>query len=113
MDKHPVKIKIHDVVLKNAVVRLIKEFSPEQVFIFGSVARGTAHEGSDYDLLLVVSQSNEPGYRRAQRAYKLLWGIGKAVDVIIYTRAEFEDMKGTFGTLPETVCREGKELEAA
>ena len=51
--------------------RLNAEFHPEQVWLFGSHAWGQPDEGSDLDLLVVVSESNEPPVRRAQRAPSL------------------------------------------
>jgi predicted nucleotidyltransferase len=34
--------------------RIAREFHPERIVLFGSYAAGTAHEGSDVDLLVVL-----------------------------------------------------------
>ena len=39
--------------------RLVAEFQPEQVILFGSHAWGTPNEDSDVDLLIIVSHSDE------------------------------------------------------
>ncbi len=106
-------IHIDDPVLAEIVQRLAEAFHPERIYLFGSQARGDAGTDSDYDLLLIVSHSDEPGYRRAQRAQEILWGIWTAADVLIFTREEFDRRKGVKNSLPETVLAEGKELYAA
>ncbi len=77
-------------VLDAMVGRLVEEFSPEQILLFGSHAWGTPDEHSDVDLLVVVSESPEPASRRAQRAHRCLGGMGVPKDVLVHTRAEVE-----------------------
>lgn len=36
---------------QDVIERLARKFSPEKIILFGSRARGTANEGSDFDLL--------------------------------------------------------------
>ena len=103
-----------DPVLAEIVQRLVRDFSPKRVFLFGSRARGDDTESSDYDILLVVSASDIPGYRLAQKAYRYtLQGIPAPVDVVIITEAVFQAKKAVIGTLSETAVHEGKELYAA
>jgi predicted nucleotidyltransferase len=103
-----------DPVLAEIVQRLIRDFSPKRVFLFGSRARGDAGESSDYDILLVVSASDVPGYRLAQKAHRYtLQGIPAPVDVVIITEQVFQAKKAVIGTLSETAVHEGKELYAA
>ncbi len=77
-------------VLDAMVGRLVEEFSPEQILLFGSHAWGTPDEHSDVDLLVVVSESPELASRRAQRAHRCLGGMGVPKDVLVHTRAEVE-----------------------
>ncbi|MGK5081718.1 nucleotidyltransferase domain-containing protein [Bdellovibrionota bacterium FG-1] len=103
-----------DPILAEIVQRLVKEFNPTRVFLFGSRARGDAGEGSDYDLLVVMAQIKVPGYQLAQKAHRsTLQGIPAPVDIVIITTIEFEENKTIIGTLPELVLHEGKELYAA
>ena len=103
-----------DPVLAEIVQRLIRDFSPKRIFLFGSRARGDARESSDYDILLVVSASDVPGYRLAQKAHRYtLQGIPAPVDVVIITEKVFQAKKLVIGTLSETAVHEGKELYAA
>jgi predicted nucleotidyltransferase len=43
--------------LETATKRLVAEFEPEQVWLYGSHAWGNPHDDSDVDLLVVVSHT--------------------------------------------------------
>lgn len=73
-------------------VRQMKAQRPEieEVWLFGSLARGDAAPGSDADLLVILSSSAEHFLDRIPRY--LLTGLSLGVDVFPYTRAEVEQM---------------------
>ncbi len=106
-------VPIADPRLAEIVRRLVEAFRPERVYLFGSKARGDEDPDSDYDLMVVVSASAQPAYRRAQEAHGLLWDLGVAADVLVWTREEFEPRLRLAASLPATVVREGKLLYAA
>ncbi len=113
MPQEDVEAQIMDPLLAEVVRRLVGELQPERIYLFGSRARGDATEDSDYDLMVIVTASDQPGYRRAQRAYGALWGTGAAVDVLVWTRREFERQAPVVASLPAAILREGKLLYAA
>lgn len=92
---------------------LIDAFKPEEIYVFGSTARGEATPDSDVDLLLVVNESTESRVQRAQRAHRAIGLRSISVDVIVLTREEFERRRRVPASLPATVLREGKLLYAA
>lgn len=102
-----------DPTLSEMVSRLIAEFTPKLIYLFGSMARRDGGEDSDYDLMLVVADSSEPRYRRSIRAHRALWGIWKGADVIVLTEKEFNIEKPFPCSLPATIIREGLKLYAA
>ena len=59
-------------VLPEIVRRLVDEFNPEEIILFGSRAWGRPKPDSDYDLLVVVTTSEEKPTRRAARGYRCL-----------------------------------------
>ena len=63
--------------------------------------------------MVIVSNSNEPKYRRMQKAQEVLWGLWKSADILVWTREEFENSATVVSSLPATVMREGKQLYAA
>lgn len=99
--------------LAQIVERLVEAYQPEQIYLFGSKARGDCGPDSDFDLMVVVPQTAEPGYRLAQRAHSLLWGIGTAADILVWSRHAFESRLHLKASLPATILREGRLLYAA
>ncbi len=106
-------VAVDDSVLAGMVERLVEAFHPERVYLFGSAARGDAGPDSDYDLLVVVATSGEPGYRRVQRAQEALWGIWAAADVFVLTRDEFARQQSVATSLASAALAEGRVLYAA
>lgn len=48
--------------LDEITARLVAEFDPEAVYLFGSYVWGEPDEDSDLDLLVVVAESDTPTY---------------------------------------------------
>ena len=102
-----------DIQVAEAVERLVEALLPERIYLFGSRARGEVREDSDYDLMVVVPRSDQPRYQRAQHAYRVLWGSGIPLDILVWTRDEFERQASVVASLPATILREGRLLYAA
>lgn len=102
-----------DAKLAQIVRRLVDAYQPEEIYLFGSVARGQAGPDSDYDLLLIVPDSAAPERRRSRLAYQALRGTGIAADVVVWTRSRFDSRTHVRASLPAIVLREGKLLHAA
>jgi len=102
-----------DPLLERILDTLVRTFPPLRVFLFGSRSRGDPTGESDDDLLLVVADDASPEGRDPRRAYEALWGLGVAVDVVIWTRSGFESRRSLKTSLPATVLREGRLLYAA
>ena len=96
-----------------AVRQLAGAFHPDRIYVFGSLARGTAGPDSDIDLLVVVPAAAEPTYRLASAAYAELTPLRLPLEVVFMTRAEFDARVPAVASLPGTVLREGKLLYAA
>ena len=99
--------------LKEIGRRLTNTFHPESIYLFGSIARGEASDDSDYDLLMGLSDSSIPRYRRDQEAFRALIGVGASKDILVLTRQEFDSQRKVPCSLPATVEREGILLYAA
>jgi len=63
--------------------RIVREFHPERVILFGSYARGDADEDSDVDLLVIMPFEGK-GARKATEIRKAV-RPGFAVDFIVRT----------------------------
>ena len=82
---------------------------PATVIVFGSYARGDATEASDLDLLVVEPELIDKAaeYLRLKAA---VGRIGVGVDLVLFTRPDFERRSQVPGTLPYWVKKEGKVL---
>jgi len=59
---------------------------------------------------VIVPASSEPGYRRAQAAYRAVGLHRLPLDIVVLTRDEFEARRDVVASLPATVAREGRVL---
>lgn len=72
------------------MARILREAFPLRLLVlFGSRAAGNAREDSDYDVAVVGDVPGPPG-ERAATVRRLLRGLGVALDVLVYTSAEWE-----------------------
>jgi uncharacterized protein len=99
--------------LAEAVQCLVESFSPERIYLFGSQARGEATEDSDYDLLMVVSWTDERAVKRMARARGVVSHIKIPAEIIVLTTEQFERQAPVVTSLAATVLREGRLLYAA
>lgn len=102
-----------DPALSQIVDRLVRIYHPERIYLFGSVARGEAGAHSDYDLMVVVADDTPAELRRSSPAYRAIWRLGTAADILVYRRASFQEQLQLKSSLPSTVVREGRLLYAA
>jgi predicted nucleotidyltransferase len=106
----PMKQIIVDKPLLDEIVRrLVKAVDPDRIILFGSRARGDARPDSDIDLL-IIKDTDEPGYRRAIPAYRALSGMGVPKDIIWRTPAEVEDWSCVPTYVTTRALKEGKIL---
>ena len=72
----------------NAVVqKIVDEFKPEKVILFGSYAYGKPNIDSDVDMLIVAESAERPP-QRATRAYRAVHGKTFPMDIIVRTPQE-------------------------
>lgn len=101
---------LNDQLLRTATQRLVAEFQPEQVWLFGSHAWGQPHDDSDVDLLVVVPESDESPIRRSQRAHRCLRGLRMPKDVLVETRQEMDRVKEHENSLENDILSRGRRL---
>ncbi len=101
---------LDNALLQTATKRLIAEFQPEQIWLYGSHAWGSPHEDSDVDLLVVLPSSDESPIRRSQRAHRCLRGLRMPKDVLVETRQEVDRVKGLNTSLENTILSRGRRL---
>ena len=101
---------IPPLVHKEIIRRLVDEFHPETIYLFGSYAWGQPTEDSDMDFMVIVPESEENPIQRAVRAQRSLKGVRAAVDVLVKTPQEFQRYAAVKASLEAQILREGKLL---
>ncbi len=103
---------ISEKTIKEASQRLVNNFYPKKIILFGSQARGKADKRSDVDLLVVCPIR---GSRRALMVSmdRALRGIGFARDIIVLTPEEFERDRHIPGTIARPASLEGRVIYEA
>ncbi len=93
------------------VRRIVKDFAPDRVILFGSHARGQAGPDSDVDLL--VGMPVEDSKRAKQlESRAALHDVHVPKDIIVSTPEEFRWRKDTVGISECPAAREGEVLYA-
>ena len=98
--------------LPTVVDRLVAEFQPQRIIMFGSNANGSARDDSDLDLLVVMpdgtpARESRIAMRRALRDLPL------AKDILVTTPEEISRRGRIPGLVLHTALREGVEAYGA
>jgi uncharacterized protein len=88
--------------------RLVKEFNPENIYLFGSHVWGTPTADSDLDLLVIVSSSDISASKRSSIAYRCLRDIPYPLDILVKTRTEVEKFSQVSLSLEHQILIQGK-----
>jgi uncharacterized protein len=95
--------------IRKMVNRIVRQFHPDRIILFGSHARGNAGPDSDVDLLVVMPVK---GLKR-KKAIEIgvaLHDIRVPKDIIVTTQEEFEWRKEIVGTIEYPAVEEGTVL---
>ena len=87
--------------------RIVRNFKPQRIILFGSYANGTPTEESDLDLL-IIKDSDIPSRLQNRKVRKILSDLRIPVDVIVKTTEEFQTYKDIIGTIIYPANRYGK-----
>lgn len=93
-------------VVDRIVDRIVEQFSPEMIVIFGSVARHAAKKGSDVDILVVMDTDGSP-LKRGVPIKMCLHDIRIDKDIIVVTPEEFEQEKDDEYSFVNEIVRTG------
>lgn len=95
--------------LSTMTERIVRDFHPVQIILFGSYARGEAHPQSDVDLLVVFSEL--PDKRKtAVDLRRALADLPVAKDILVTTPEELARQRDWVGTVLRSAQRDGEIL---
>ena len=93
--------------ITNAVKRIAEASQPEQILLFGSHARGEAHDDSDLDLLVIETEVTDRAAEMV-RLRRLLRPLRIPVDLLVYSRSDIDRWGHQPGSALFWALREGK-----
>jgi len=95
--------------IERVAILLGNAANASKVILFGSHARGEAHENSDVDLM-IIAESDLPRFKRSRKLYSLLRPHPFGMDLVVYTPQEIEKAERSLASFVSTVLKEGKTL---
>jgi len=109
-----VMLRIQDSVnehIQEMVDRIVAQFHPEKIILFGSHARGDGTSDSDVDLLIVMPVE---GSKRAKQLEirAVVHDVRVPKDIIVSRPEEFQWRKDVVGTIEQPAAHEGRILYA-
>lgn len=91
------------------VDKIVREFNPNKIILFGSYARGTATADSDVDLLIIMPIQGSKREKRIEIRVAVS-EIPLSKDIFVETPEEFDRYKDIIGTIAHPAFKEGKIL---
>ena len=92
--------------------RLIAAYAPDEIYLFGSHARGYGAPDSDVDLAVVLSTMTEPRHRLLARGLRALFDLEVGKDLVLYQRDEFQQLKNEKTSFAYQIVKTGKQIYA-
>ncbi|MBF0519755.1 MAG: nucleotidyltransferase domain-containing protein [Nitrospirae bacterium] len=97
--------------LSEIIAAIVDAVSPLKVILFGSYALGNVNADSDLDFLVVEEEPFKIGRSRLKRIgniYRSLPPYLVPVDIVLYSKEEFDKWKNGINHVIARACREGK-----
>jgi predicted nucleotidyltransferase len=98
--------------IHNIVDQLIQLYKPEKIILFGSLAEGQIHEGTDIDLFIIKSDVPEFGVDRIRQLDGLI-KYRLATDFIVYRPEELDRRLKLGDPFVKNILDKGKVLYEA
>ena len=96
-------------ILSGMVERIVEQFDPVCILLFGSQARGDARKWSDVDLMVIMDPASDKR-QTAVAIQCLLDDISISKDIVIVTPDEADRKRHVVGTLIYAAFKEGRIL---
>ena len=100
------------------IAREIRELFPvKRIVVFGSYARGDAHQCSDLNICLILNESEDPPVEpwpskswlhRGVAVRRQIGSPEAALDPVVFTRQEFDALKDREHPLVRQILEEGR-----
>jgi uncharacterized protein len=99
-----------EALILDITTRLVQDFNPEAIFLFGSHVWGVPNADSDLDLLIIVTKSELSSSKRSSLIYRCLRDILYPLDILVRTREEIQKFTQAPLSLEYQILTRGKLL---
>ena len=89
------------------IVDDLKKYGPEKIILFGSAGREDTDEYSDIDLI-VIKETRKSFVERLAEVITYVRPSLCPIDILVYTKDEFEEMKRDLNPFLEEILKDGK-----
>ncbi|NOY52989.1 MAG: nucleotidyltransferase domain-containing protein [Deltaproteobacteria bacterium] len=96
-------------IINDIVQRIVRQFRPEKIILFGSYAKGDVNPDSDVDLLVILPIEGSRRRKTVEIDLALV-GVELPVDLIVVTPEEVEKYRNKIGTIIRPAMNEGEVL---
>jgi uncharacterized protein len=100
-----------DKTLEKIIEKILEVISPDKIILFGSRAKNTENENSDYDLLIIKS-GIENKRETIKKLYRNMLGTGASVDILLEKPEIVEKYKDSIGFIYKFALTEGRVVYA-
>lgn len=98
-----------DPAIRAIAEKIVREYQPEKIILFGSHAWGMPGPDSDVDLF-IVKESTESPFDRIRAVKRMIYGSGVATDVLVYTPEQTEQRRAIGDPFIRRILERGRTL---
>lgn len=95
--------------IKEASGKIVRNFRPQKIILFGSWAWGKPGEDSDVDLF-IIKDTPDMRIDRARKAREAVWHSGMPIDLVVYTPKEIRRRLALGDWFIKDILEKGKVL---
>lgn len=89
--------------------KIVREYQPEKIILFGSYAWGKPNKDSDVDLF-IVKKTEKNIFERNREVGKIVFGSRVAIDALVYTPEQFKTRKEIGDPFVRNIINNGKTI---
>lgn len=95
--------------IKEVVDKIVKEYQPEKIILFGSYAWGELREDSDFDFF-IIKKTKQPSLKRIEALDRIFSRREFPMDFLVYTPEQIEKQLAFGDFFVKDILTKGKIL---
>lgn len=103
---------VNEELIQDITARIVREWHPHKIILFGSYAQGKPKEFSDLDFMVIMDSEIARPDERAMQIHKSLRDVRFPVDLLVYTPEEVTNCLQRGNVFIREIAEEGEVLYA-